>query len=879
LDTNVNTTEGRKAKAIHIQRMCTASSGSKLRDLECWNMYNEFQDESEFDYLRKIGDYELPARIRNVGKQRSKINNLVSQQSRRPFTFSVSSVDNASLSSKQDQILKEWINIIDDRAKERYYNVTLQIQMIDSQMQQLQEALQQAQQQGEDPQQLQQLQQMMPMYQMQFQSLKDKAEREKMFSETEISEKEKYFKYDFHDLSEELAQKLCNKLFDRLEIKAKSVSNFISQSVVGKQYYYVDYIPGERLPRFEDVNASKVYYPSVEGVKWTQNGMWVAIEENMSLDQAKKLYKKYMTKEDLKDLEDWCQIRGSNSNIAVTPDHGAIFNDGVYSGTLETDGSKIVKVLRIWYKEERTIQSKKSPNVRNGKYFTHFINPKKKVISSKDFQYKNGKYVNRTNKNETIASNEAEFINIDKGELVNDRYILDRYKAVVINDRLCLDLGLDTVQPRSIDDYYDVALPIVGKTYSTITDRPYSLLWSTRDLQKLYKIIHYHRELLLAISGTKGNVIDMSQKPNDMSRKEWEYHKKLGRLYIQTTDKTGRKINSSFNQWTAFDDTVTASIQYLDNMLESVDNEISDTMGMPRQRMGVTVPSDQVGTSQQALSQSLLTTEILYFNSDQILAKALGQLLNLSARYCFNESQLMEIIDPTLGKEVFNIPGGLLNKKDWEIFVRNNSKDEQRLNEYKQLAVRQNDKGQLSFQHMFELLNEDSLVALSKKFEYFTKKSSEIAGMQQASQKQDMLDIEKAKSEFQKELAMMMQQEKSKIEEAKLMLDSQRLKTEQNRDAMKNQLEQTKIEQDRMIKSAEIESENNMEMAYLTNQDKHESTNEQLQMIKLQLDSLMNQANLAIQNKNIHVTHSQTMRKLDIEDKKASQKGREKIKD
>jgi hypothetical protein len=878
LEANANTTEGRKVRALHIQRMCTSSSGTKARDLECWNMFNEFSDEKEFDYLRKVGDYELPARIRNVGKQRPKLNNLISQQSRRPFTFSVTASDNDSLSKKRDDILREWLKIIDDRTKERYYNVTLQIQMIDQQMQQLEQSIQMAQQNGADQAQLMQLQQMLPMYRMQFQMLKDKAQRESMFTETELKDKERFFQYDFHDLSEELAQKLSHKLFERLDIHSKSIANFTSQCVTGKQYYYVDFIPGERLPRFESINASKVYYPSVEGVAWVQDGMWVALEENQSIDQVKKLYKKYLGEKELKELEEYCQMR-ANADIAVTPDHGAIFNDGVYSGTLENDTSKVVKVMRIWWKEERSILSKKSPNPRNGKYFTHFIKPGKKILNSREYAYRNGKYINRDKKEDFFPANETEYINVDKGEFINERFILDRYRSVVLNDRIVLDLGKDPVQPRSVDDYYDVMLPIVGKSYSTITDRPYSLMWSTRDLQKLYKIIHYHRELLLAISGTKGNVIDMSQKPKDMSRKEWEYHKKLGRLYVETTDKFGRKINSSFNQWSSFDDTVTASIQYLDNMLESVDNEISDTMGMPRQRMGVTVPSDQVGTSQQSLQQSLLTTEILYYEHDKVLAKALAQLLNLTTKFCFSEDKLIQIIEPSLAKDIVNIPGGMLTKKDWEIFVRNNSKDEQRMNEIKQFAMRQNDKGQLSFEHFFELWNEDSLKALSKKFEYFNQKSSEIAQAQQAGAKQDAIDVEKAKAEFQRELQMMMLQEKGKIEEAKLQIEAQKLKSEQQRDMMKNYNEKLKLEQDRMFRAAEIESENTMESAYLINQDKHETTNEQLQAMKMQIDMLMNQANLSLQNKNIHVTHAQTMRKLDIEDKKANQKPKEKVRD
>ncbi|HNX01734.1 MAG TPA: hypothetical protein PKK33_10235, partial [Candidatus Cloacimonadota bacterium] len=652
----------------------------------------------------------------------------------------------------------------------------------------------------------------------------------------------------------------------------KAIRNFISQCVTGKQYYYVNYTPGNKLPDFENINALKVYFPSIDGVKWTHKGPWVAIEENKSYLDVRKQYKHLgaLTEEEWAEIDE-ASNRAENSAIVVTPDHGAIFSDGVYAGTLENNSANIVKELRIWWKVERKIPIKKSPNNYNGKTFTHFITSGKSILTSDDYYFKNGKYVNKETK-EQIPSSEVEFINKEKGEYVYERAILDRYYAVILNDKYFIDFGKDKIQPRSVDDYYDVMLPVVGKTYSTITDRPYSLIWSTRDLQKLYKIIHYHRELLLAISGTRGNVIDLSQKPPDMSRKEWEYHKKLGRLYIKTTDEHGRKINNSFNQWASFDDTVTTSITYLDGMLDSIDNEISDTMGMPRQRMGVTVSTDQVGSNQMALNQSLLTTEILYYDQDLILSKAQSIFLNLCVKYCYTEDELFEIMSSDLAKDIVKIPAGILKNSDWEIIVRDNSKNEQRLNELKQLAIRQNDKGQLPFNQFLEVWNEDSLTSLIKKFEYFSEKAIEIQQMAASQEKQDMIDIEKAKIDYQNQYDMFMEQEKNKLEQAKIQLEGMKIQNEKQRDLMKARNDELKLQQERQLRAAEIESENAVELAYLENQDRHETNNEQLQALQLKLDAMFNELGLRLQQHDRVTTHIETMRKLDIEDKKAKSK-------
>ena len=860
--------EERLKRVEQIRNMCTASSEAKKRDLECWDMYNEFQDEKKYDYLRKIGDYELPARIRNVGKQRPKINNLVSQNARRPFTYSVTAIDKNSLKRKHESIVSDWLDRINERIYDRYYQVSVQVQQIDQQIQKLQEM---AQQQGVDDATKQQLQQVLPQYLMQLQMIKAQASRQQEFTETEIEEIKKYYKYDFKDFREQYAQKLSAKLIERLEITNKSIQNFISHLVTGKQYYYVDYISGEANARFECLNDIKVYFPQVEGVKWTQNGDWVAIEENWPMSRVRAEYWDLLTDDQRKSLEQ-SQGYAATDKVAITPDHGAVFHDGLYSGTKENDPTNSVKVMRVWWKQDRNIKVKKSPNPYTGDYFRHFVDPAKQVITSNDWMFRNGKYVNRNDKTLELNKEDVEFVNTAKKEYVATYPVRDRYRGVVLNDTIYVDLGVDPVQPRSMDSYYDVLLPVVGKTYSTVSERPYSLMWSTKDLQELYKIVHYHRELLLAISGTRGSVIDVSQKPKDMGMREWEYHKKLGRLYIQTTDKFSRKINNSFNQWQSYDDTASNSIQYLDLILDSIDNEISDAMGIPRQRMGVTVSTDQVGTNQMALNQSLLTTEILYYNHDLILSKALGQLINLQTRFCMTEDQMLEVTDMKLGKELVNIPGGLLSDIDWEILITNNIRDEQRMNELKQMMIQQNAKGLLPFENMLSLWTEDSLTKLIKDFEYFSKKSAEIQQLAASQNKEDAIEVERAKAEFQNQYNAVMEQNRVQIEGAKLELEREKLRLEQQKLLSSNQLAEAKLQQDRDIAASQIEADTNVELAYLVNQDKHETVNEQLQALQLQLDGMINSAYLNLDNRTEHHTHQQAMQKLRIEDKKAKSK-------
>lgn len=873
----------RKTKATQIKDFAVASAGDKTRDLECWDMYNEFWDETEFDYLRKIGDYELPAQVRNVGKQRPKINLLSSQQAKRPFIFSVTTIDDTSLKNKYASQMHDWLGKLDQRLTERDIMLNTTVQQILQQEQQLQQFLQQEPQNEEQVQRQQQVQQMLPQITGQIQGVKSALETSIAFNTDEMDKIKQYYKYDFKDITEEMAQKLTVKLRERLSLKEKSVKNFINQCVTGKQAYYVDYIPGEKLPRFEGMNTQKIYYPATDNQEWIQNGEWVVIEEVVSYQNVMRLYGDRLINDEKKRIkENYVSNADNNSNFAATPTGGAILSkQGLYSGTSVSEYG--VRVWRIWYVEERKVFSKKSPNkYKKGEYFTHFITDGKPIIDKKKFRYnkQTGYYVDSKNSEELYNKEFVNTYDSGRGESINTRYIEDRYKAVIIdNEDIVIDYGKDEIQPRTVDDLRMVILPVVGRTYNSITRRPYSLMWATKDLQKLYKIVSYHRELMLAISGTRGNVIDMSQKPSGMSMTEWEYQQKMGRLYIESIDKHGKKQMSPFNQWPSFDNTVSQAIQFLDTILVSIDNEIGETMGISRPRLGKQVSTDQVGTNLQAQEMSELITEILYYDHDQIETKALSVLLNLAAKYCNNEDLILELNDTDLGRELMKIPKGSFKGVDLEILVTDNTKQAKSMEELRQLAIKQNDKGQLPFNNLLEMWSVESLVEMKKKFEYFTKEAQKLAQEQQQAEGQQKIELEERKIKLDKEYEKFFNEQENQLKKYVADIDKQKMMMEKETEDSKLDLENRKLEQDKNLRLLEIMMEDKTESTLLANQDKHETMSEKLRAIELQMEAIINSVQLSQAKTDSDKSHKENIKKLNIEDKKAKKTVKEHVND
>ena len=263
----------------------TVDFGGKKNDQICWDYYNNKQDPNKFNYLRKVGNFEFPAKVRRIPKQRPYIDNLVSQQSQRPFAFSVYSVDDESISKKYDEKIRSMIGMAEEKAAQAYYMLTGQLQSLEQQRQQLMGQLQQQSRNEEEQAQQQQLQQQLPQITSQLDFLKRQITQAQSVSQDDMDKQEEFFKYKYKDVSEIIAQKSMRFLRQDLNVAYKEVQGIKHRCVTGKEYLYVNYTIGNKLPDFEVLNEQKVYLPISDIVYNAQDGPWVRIEEGLSYDQ------------------------------------------------------------------------------------------------------------------------------------------------------------------------------------------------------------------------------------------------------------------------------------------------------------------------------------------------------------------------------------------------------------------------------------------------------------------------------------------------------------------------------------------------------------------------------------------------------------------
>lgn len=823
--------EEMKRMTIAISNLCNSSL--KEEDERAWKMIQGNIDFTEYDYLTKMTnpdsgeDYVFPAKLRWIPIQRKNVNALVGIKSRREFRYQVKATDKRSLQDKRQSQIKKVIDMYLQEITMAQHEMELfersvmkQLGKLNQQQQEAQQQLQmmqqQAQESGEqlDPNVIQQIEQMVEAIEQYKEQMADQLAMAKkqmephklMMSINHDKITELVYKDDI-DIYGKYATLLLIDYRKKLSAIRKSISLFNYIAVTGKGYFYIDVDKDENII-YEPKDSSKVFYPYDENTYWTHQGQWVAIKEKWSVSS---FLQKYSDELDEKQREKYSALIHDSETFFPTPTGGAIEYGGV-------NESNTITVTRIWYKQYRKITKK------HDKYF--------------------GKSLRKAEKN---------------------LYVADRYHSVVINDNDVVIAKIDEVQPRYNDNKQEVILPIVGKTYSGISDQAYSPVKATKELAELYMILHYQKELLIVASGVKGDIIDNSQIPSEMSPEEHRYHKKLGNLYIKTVDTHGRPINSAFNQWKGYDDTLPQSVQIIENMCQQIDQQIGIMMGVPTPVLGQVQKTDQVGTFEMSQEQAMIVTEMLYSECDEIETEATEVLVNLLSIYKNKEDDIVEVYQQDELLEYAQVPAEILKNKRFSLGVQNNAREEKNIKELKQIMYQYSQQGLLPFDTIVKLYDTYTLKDLKKSVEFMTKKSEEARQMAQQQGAEAEMQAEKARIDAAQEYEMMKKNIDKQINEMKIQMESSfkqgQLQLQQQQLEVKKQEVAGKLE----TEMAKIETEREVEMAYLQDQSKHQSVSHQLEALRLKIDAITSALDIDVK-KTVGLSKAKTYGKEKIKD-------------
>lgn len=824
-------------------------------DTMAWRYFHNDFPSDQFDYLRKYGDYILPASVRHVPKQRTYVNYLLSRQATRPFLFRPKLEDKKSKKQKQELFFKEVLRL----AESEYIKLDLQqkfaFQQLQQQVAQIQEMLQQEPQNELQAQQLQQLAQTLPILQMQVQmfSVDQKAKEDKISEIIENVRKSKNI--GLIGTIETKAKKKLENFIEKLRVRDKAIATFTDEVVTGKQAYYVDYNIELEEFIFKKIDYNTVFHTREKDIEFLEDCQLAGFTEYLSYPQVVTEFN--LTSEEKEKLKRNFGIETSDDHLIGTPNNKIVYIS-TNSNSGSDSGGNGIRVDRVWWLNEREIKVLKTPNKYTGKYFIKRLQDDEIILNEQEYRYNPKKrvWVNRVTPEREFFDRDVVRYNEAKGQIIEKRYIIERWKGVIINNDIVRS-GKDPVQLWSSDSYHINKLPITGPTFNNPNDKPYSYIYATMGLQDFYNLLGFHEELMLATSGTKTLLFDMVQKPDNIDEKEWLYNVKLGFAKLESIKKG--ILRPTFNQFNTFDMSLSASIQFIANIKNYVDEQIGQVMGVTRQAIGNTVSSDQVGTFKLSQQSTLLVTEILFHRHDVFLKNALEILINLYAKYFLDKEDLFEGNDGIMEY----IPENFFKGRDISLILHNNTDKEADLKTLKEIATNQSMRGGMQLSALAKLYNVENIIEFAAEVEALEEKMMKMQQEIQAASEERAGQIQQQLQQLDKEYEMALAKQKNAIEEAKLKISEADI-------MQRGQIEQAKIEQADRHKMSDVQLDqqkslaDNMIKARQVDDAKQDNTlDKQIKSLQVQLDAMLKMIELNVKEKDITAKYKQKVKQLD----------------
>ena len=395
---------------------------------------------------------------------------------------------------------------------------------------------------------------------------------------------------------------------------------------------------------------------------------------------------------------------------------------------------------------------------------------------------------------------EVEWLETDKN------FVMQRYSSVRIGGDIYIINGKDENVIRSKDNPNYASLTVNGIYFTNRTSKPYSLMLACADLQDKYDLLIYYRDVLIANSGVKGQIMDFSLIPANLGVnwpervKRWMAYRKAGTMMIDST-QDGRNDQGfgQFNTMLAgYDDTLPAqAIQAIQLAIDSVEATTSSITGVFRERLNGIQQRDAVTNIQQGVNNSFIITKPIFQQMDLVACEIISDCLN-QAKKTWKKGLTGILVLGDQQQKVFTALPEDFTFTDYDIHVISSTQIMQDMQQIQALVPEFIKSGQLPADILFEVMTAKSLSEMKYKVKRALKIQKEENNQLQQLQQQLEQTTQQAQ-QLQKELEQAQKQIKQ--------LDEQRMKLETDKMNLEYKVDWFKAQTDKAYRERQLDIE------------------------------------------------------------------------
>ena len=504
-----------------------------------------------------------------------------------------------------------------------------------------------------------------------------------------------------------MGQEVLNYLFDWLGMEDQIQKLFFDWLVAGECYTYKDVCMNDVA--YDVVSPLDIDFEKGPDVDYIEDADWVVRRQIMSVNQVVDRFYDVLTPKDIDRLE---QPHGKYRDS-----HGGV--QSMFINKPEDDESdRMIEVLHVCWKS--------FARVGILRYTDELGQPQEMVVD------------------ETYKKNEEDDITYYWVNEVWEGYQID--KDIYVSHQP------HPVQRNEMNNISVCKLPYNGRVYSNRHSDNISVISMGLPYQVLYNVFHYRLELSIAKNKDKIMLMEMNTIPK---RHGWDeekfmyYADAMGFAFIDSTAEGKNNERVTFNQYQVLDMSLGQYIAAQFQLLQAIKAEWEENIGVSRQRKGQVKTSDGVGVTERAVFQSSVISEEIFRRFEAFLEREYAGLIDTS-KIAWREGKKMTYVTSDLRTALISIDPQEYQEAEYGVFVKNNSREQDKLQQIKQLTMAFAQNGQQP-STIAEIIDTNNFSKIKKLLAEVDTKQKEMQQAQQQAAMQQQQQQAQAQQQLQQQ--------------------------------------------------------------------------------------------------------------------------------
>lgn len=559
----------------------------------------------------------------------------------------------------------------------------------------------------------------------------------------------KYMIREHQDPAEQLAHQLLEYLIRKQNIKDKFNKAWKHALISGEEIYWVGILNGE--PTMRVVNPLFFDYDKSPDLDYIEDGEWAVCEYRMTPSEIIASFGSQLTNPEIDKIYNYI-----NNPTSAISDLDFSFNPN------KEDETYTIRVLHTTWKSLRKIGFLNYNDAQG--------TPQMKIV---DENYR---------------------LNTEQGDInIEWEWIPEAHECWKISSDIYCYMRPVPGQHKDLDNLWECKLPYYGATYDNLNSQTTSVMDRMKAYQYYYNIAWYRLELLMASDKGKKFAMNINAIPKSAGldiEKMLYFFESSGIIMMNPKEEGDKYTGDVTNMIKEVDMSLASDIQKYINLIEYINKQCGESVGINRQMEGAIGPNEAVTNTRQNLVQSSHIIQP-YFELHNIIKGNVLQALLETAKVAYSDGKakkLVYILDD-LSYNLLTVNQDLLDNSSYGIFISNSSKayDAKELVQQLAQAALQNQRADLS--DVIKVFRSESIQEAEESLEVSEQRKTEEAQAMEKSKMQQAQQMEAAKQqqaqvehEREKELIILKEEERRKTEIQKQAMFSMGFDDNKDRD-------------------------------------------------------------------------------------------------